>query len=303
MKIALALTGHLRADPIKCINNSIDYLKQYSNNIDVFINTYETLGLHTSVKDYKTIENSYTNDLNNASIFIEQIKESLKPTYFKINNFDSFQNDYVLPKSKNLIDKIISENNGPNLKNVGLLTGIIAQSLQKSILLSEITNIKKNKYDLILLTRPDVNLKGLKRVNISDKLYYVQTQPYYNQNRQVYIHNNKFAYQISKQLFIGFKKVDLVGDLIYFGKLNVIEDFYKYFLKNIEDSIYEAYKSSPNYMNYTIGYSSKSLPNWEMPEYIIASRLLKSKLKYEKLASFDLHINDSVRQFKLHKNL
>ena len=78
---------------------------------------------------------------------------------------------------------------------------------------------------------------------------------------------------------------------------------YDLFFKSVEEVMYEIYKTSPEFMTYTYGPTFKTIPNWEMPEFIISRWGLTSLTNFKKIAIFDLKNDDQTREFVLHKNI
>jgi hypothetical protein len=58
-------------------------------------------------------------------------------------------------------------------------------------------------------------------------------------------------------------------------------------------------------MTYTYGPTTyyKTIPNWEMPEYIFAKWAKIIGISFKQIAYFELQNSDNVRQFVLNKNI
>lgn len=302
MNIALALTGHLRMNPLNCIQSSLNFLKNYSTNLDTYINTYDVIGSHVKSKNYSTVKTEYTYDSENAHEVLNVIEKKFNPKRITINTFDDYQNDIIIPKTNKLIERINNSDLGPSIKNPGMLTGLIAQSTQRKDILQEIFKSEK-KYDAILITRPDVNLSGLSYVDLNDEIYHLQSTPFFEKDRSVYLQNNIIQNKIAKKFKIGRTKTNLIGDILFFGKYEYIYKMYDLFFKSVEEVMYEIYKTSPEFMTYTYGPTFKTIPNWEMPEFIISRWGLTSLTNFKKIAIFDLKNDDQTREFVLHKNI
>ncbi len=304
MNIAIALSGHLRNNPYNCIESSINFLKHYSKNIDLFINTYNTIGSHVSAKNYSTLKTEYVYDSDSSVKVLEIINERFNPKNVQINKFEEYQKEIILPKAQELLKKIEDYQNGPKVINPGLITGLIAQSSLRRDVLKTIFDSNKD-YDCILIARPDINLNNLEPVNLKNEIYHVQSTPFFNRDRSIYIQNNFIHNKIAKKFHFGFSKKFLIDDLLFFGKSKIIREMYEEFFNKIEDVIFQSYKSSPNFMTYTYGPTTynKTLPNWEMPEYIFAKWAEIAEVNFRQIAYFELQNNDNIRQFVLNKNI
>ncbi len=304
MNIAVALTGHLRNNPHTCIESNIKFSKLYSKDVDLFINTYNTVGSHVAAKNYSTLKTEYVYDSDSSVKVLETINERFNPKDVQINNFEEYQKEIILPKAQELIKKIENYKNGPKVLNPGLITGLIAQSSLRRDVLKTIFNSNKN-YDFILIARPDINLNNLEPVNLKNEIYHVQSTPFFDRNRTIYIQNNFIHNKIAKKFHFGISKKHLIDDLLFFGKSNIIRQMYEDLFNKVEDVIFESYKSSPKFMTYTYGPTTYNitLPNWEMPEYIIAKWAKTKGVDFRKIAYFELQNSDNIREFVLNKNI
>ena len=304
MNIAIALTWHLRSNPHNCIESSIKFASHYSKNIDLFINTYNTIGSHVSAKNYSTLKTEYVYDRDSSTKVLEIIKKRFNPKNVQINKFEEYQKEIILPKAQKLLQKIEAYQKGPKVINPGLITGLIAQSSLRRDVLKTIFSSDKD-YDCILIARPDINLNNLEPVNLKNEIYHVQSTPFWGRDRSIYTQNNFIHYKIAKKFHFGFNKKFLIDDLLFFGKSKVIRQMYEDFFNNIEDVIFQSYKASPNFMTYTYGPTTyyKTIPNWEMPEYIFAKWAKIIGISFKQIAYFELQNSDNVRQFVLNKNI
>jgi len=295
MKIAAIFTGHLRFNAVDCINSAVKFLKQYSNNIDLFINTYDVIGGQVNSKDYTDIENKYIQNYDASINVIKKIEEKFCPVLLKVNNYEDFQKEIVLPKTKNLINKI-NQIEGPALKNPGLLSGVISQLIQKKEMFEFIG--EDNFYDALLLTRPDVNFTNLKKFELGNSIYHVQNVHLGGKPRNVFINSNQYMNRLSKKFKIGLKKENLIGEILFFGLFRNVSTLNTKFYSKIDEAILNIYKESSEYMTFVHGKDFENIPNWEMPEYMYSVLSKSQDINFEKVAYFNIFKAENKRHYE-----
>ena len=275
--------------------------KNYTNDIDLYIDTYESIGTVNKEKNYKTSNNEWFETKNNIDSVKKKIEE-LNPYFYNIDKFDIFQKDIIIPKVNFLLDNL--DKKKIKTKNTGLLTSFLSQSLKRNKQISNINNL--GSYDYVFLSRPDVSFEYVQKLEMNNYFNFFQNNEYYGQDRAVYNYPSKFIEnlcqndQIPKYFVRKFSKiVPLVGDVAFIAKPELIKKFNDEILFDIEKNILELDLKKYQFLKWTDNRVAEfnDLPSWEMPEFLL-SIFLENKIPTNKYGVFRLNNKNGLRQFE-----
>ena len=306
MKIALLVTGHLRNNPIDCIQSIQNYIKKnYTNNLDLYIDTYESMGLVNKEKVYSSAEHDWF-DKNNQMDTVQRNLKQLNPDFYNIDDFETFQNELVMPKIR-FIEESLNKKN-IEIKNIGLLKSFIAQTTKRNQLISNINNL--NNYDYVFITRPDVNFENLPKLTLNDKFNFFQNNEFLGKDRSIFSFRYNFIanlYEENKLSRLYFfkrfiEKIYLTGDICFIAKSEIISDFNKKINNNIEKNILDLNLKKYQFLKWSEKDIShfNNLPSWEMPEFLL-TKLLTNHIETQKYGVFKLNNKNNLRQFEFSK--
>lgn len=306
MKIALFITGHLRNNPIDCIESIQNYIyKNYTKDLDLYIDTYDSLGVVDKEKKYDSIEFDWFEKKNQKEL-VQQYLNQLNPDFYNIDDFETFQSELVIPKIK-FIEKSLNKKNIA-IKNPGLLKSFISQTIKRNQLISNINNL--NGYDYIFMTRADVNFENLPKLNLNNKFNFFQSQEFRGKNRAVFSFRYRFIenlYEEDKLSKYSFfekfkKKILLTDDICFIARSEIISEFQNNISNNIEKNILNLNLKQYQFLKWTEKDipAFGNLPNWEMPEFLL-SILLNNRIKTHKYGVFKLNNKNNLRQFEFFK--
>lgn len=294
MKALLIICGHLRNNSKENINSYFNYIKEnYTENIDFYLITYDSLGIVNQDKNYSILETNWIEN-SSSSETLKILKNEFNPKAIKIINYElrNFENITYL-------NKLLLKNTSRNkIINPGLLTSLYSQSKLRSEIIKEV-KCNETNYNLAILGRPDVNVNGLKKINELENVNFVQISRYFNKDRAVNLSRNKK----SKNKI----RVDLIGEILFITKYKNLLQLNDEYFNKIEEYILKAYKENKEHFSFTEGdknyWKNPNLPSWEMPEFIITKFAYKNEMKFKKVAVFNLKKDNTYREFRLEYNL
>jgi hypothetical protein len=297
VKIALLISGHLRDNPIVCIQNALDELKQFNKpNVDLYINTFNVVGesKNSNPKNYKDKMASWSSNKLSSEKLIGEIDSKFEIYYLNIVDHKTFMKEEVEPILNNLQKAM-------KIKAPGLLSSHLSQSLQRSNICSAaLKNI--DKYDLILLTRPDINIKNIKLPNKIDEetVYYLKTTPYYDEDWLVSVASNWFEYFYYRNYFKEKNPIELIGETFFMSNPKQFILINEHFLSRPEDFIYDIDLEKYNYLYYKYKSKNKLIPTWEMPEFLYSMFAKKFRLKFEQIGALKLHHDKVIKEYRFY---
>lgn len=297
MKIALLINGHLRTNPIICIQNAIDTLNQFKNPaIDLYINTYDITGEsnNSNPKNYKDKMASWASDKLSSKSIIEEIDSKFGIYDLNIVKYKTFMKNEVEPLLDNL-------QKTTKIKAPGLLSSHLSQTIQRNNICNAAFN-NLDKYDLIFLTRPDINIKNLKLPDKVDEetIYYLKTTPYYDEEWSVSIANNWIEYFWYKNYFKEKNSIELIGETFFMSTPKQFMFINKHFFSQPQNFINDIDLNKYKYLYYKYKSSNKLIPTWEMPEFLYSIFAKKFELKFEQIGTLLIHHDKKIREYRIH---
>jgi len=236
-KIAICFSGHTR-------NLNITYLNFVKNlinplNADIFIHTWDTLGMQKNRQDSVGIGYS---DMPVTKEILDIINK-LNPKEYMVENFLNKINNFNIPNKIYMYGAPV--NNNGIINSTARPENIISQlySIYKSFFILEEYQKKNNiKYDIVIKTRFDFNIESkISKNNIETLL---------NNDNIIYtLNKNKSSssFDNCKKCKIEYHSGEhdsIISDLFIFGKYNEMKKY-----MNLYNQYYDLYNSLINNIN------------------------------------------------------
>ena len=237
---------------------------------------------------------SWSSNKLSSDKLIEEIDSKFRIYHLNIVDHKTFMKEEVEPILHNLQKTM-------KIKAPGLLSSHLSQSLQRSNICSAaLKNIEE--YDLILLTRPDINIKNIKLPKKIDEetVYYLKTTPYHDEDWLVSVANNWFEYFYYKNYFKEKNSIELIGETFFMSNPKQFSLVNEHFLSRPENFINDTDFEKYNYLYYKYKPKNKLIPTWEMPEFLYSMFAKKFRLKFEQIGVLMLHHDKAIREYRIY---